>query len=91
MPDVSIQRNRLEDLGARLGCRGPQRVGGLVVGLRLRPHLGLYAGPIRLDLLIDLEAGTDVAMKLPSYRVEPSDALLAGLERIFGEKVVELV
>ena len=34
---------------------------------------------------------TDVAMKVPSYRVEPTDALLAGLERIFGEKVVELV
>ncbi|MFO0616073.1 MAG: DNA polymerase III subunit alpha [Polyangiaceae bacterium] len=58
---------------------------------RLRTVLAASPGNCAVDLFVDLDAGTDVAMRLPSFRVEPTDALLAGLERIFGEKVVELV
>jgi hypothetical protein len=32
----------------------------------------------------------EVAIRLPRFRVDPSEALLAKIERIFGQKVAEL-
>src|SRR5271166_4718292 len=50
----SIQRHRLEDLGARLRCAGPQLVCRHVVGLGLRQYLGLHPRGVVADLTLDI-------------------------------------
>jgi DNA polymerase-3 subunit alpha len=46
-------------------------------------------GSCPVSVVVDL--GTDEAvLSLPEMRVEPGDAMLAGLERVFGEKVADL-
>jgi DNA polymerase-3 subunit alpha len=58
---------------------------------RLRAALSESPGSCTVEMVIDLDGGTEAMLKVPSYKVEPSDAMLAKLEKIFGEKVVELV
>ena len=58
---------------------------------KLAEHLQKCRGgcPVTLTLLLD--GGVEVQLALGAeFRVEPSDAMLAGLERLFGEKVAEL-
>ena len=43
-----------------------------------------------MQLFDPLEDGNEAVLALPRYRVEPDDAMLARLEKLFGEKVAEL-
>ena len=59
--------------------------------VRLAKLLGECRGGCPVTLTFVLDGGAEVALALGSeYRVEASDQMLAGLERLFGEKVVEL-
>jgi DNA polymerase-3 subunit alpha len=62
-----------------------------------RDHLGRLArvlsespGACPVQLFIRFEDGNEAVLALPKYRVEPSDGMLARLEKLFGEKVAEL-
>ncbi|HEU4408456.1 MAG TPA: DNA polymerase III subunit alpha [Polyangiaceae bacterium] len=57
---------------------------------QLRRVLEGSPGPCPVDLVLELESEARAHLLLPELRVEPSDAMLAGLERLFGEKVAEL-
>jgi DNA polymerase III subunit alpha len=47
-------------------------------------------GACHVQIVIDLGAEGEAILGMRDTRVEPSDAMLAGLERVFGEKVAEL-
>ncbi len=64
---------------------GPAQIARLAVALKES------AGAVPVDIVIDLDVGTEAALRVPGLKVEPSDAMFAKLERIFGEKVIELV
>src|SRR5215204_1668684 len=51
---VSTERHRFEDLRARFRCRGPQRVGGLIVRLLLGPDLRVHARNVGIYLAVDV-------------------------------------
>jgi DNA polymerase III subunit alpha len=57
---------------------------------QLRRVLEGSPGPCPVNLVLELESEARAHLNLPGLRVEPSDAMLAGLERLFGEKVAEL-
>ena len=58
---------------------------------RLRDVLRLHPGGCSVQLVVELKDGNEAILALgKEYRVEPSDAMLAGLEKLFGEKVAEL-
>jgi DNA polymerase III subunit alpha len=58
---------------------------------KLADHLRLCRGGCPVSLTFVLDDGAEVTLALPDeLRVEPSDAMLAGLERLFGQKVAEL-
>ena len=58
---------------------------------RLADHLRTCRGGCPVTLTLVLDDGAEVQLALgQDWRVEPSDAMLAGLERLFGEKVAEL-
>ena len=40
--------------------------------------------------MLALGEGAEAVLDLPSARITPSDALLGGLERVFGDPVAEL-
>lgn len=57
----------------------------------LREALAAHPGSCPVLASLSLPEGQEVVVALPpTLRVEPSDALMASVERIFGEKVVEL-
>jgi DNA polymerase-3 subunit alpha len=56
----------------------------------LRDLLRSFPGPCPVEVAIDLENGTRATLALDDLRVRPSDAMLAGFERIFGSAVAEL-
>ena len=43
-----------------------------------------------MDLVLSLPEGVRAVMTIEGARVDPSDAMLAGLERLFGGTVAEL-
>jgi hypothetical protein len=43
-----------------------------------------------VELVLALPDGAEAVLDLPATRVQPSDAILSGLERLFGNRVVEL-
>jgi DNA polymerase-3 subunit alpha len=58
---------------------------------RLRDVLRRSPGACSVQLVIELKDGNEAVLALgKEYRVEPSDGMLAGLEKLFGEKVAEL-
>jgi len=58
---------------------------------RLAELLRTCRGGCPVTLTLILEEGVEVQLALGTeFRVEPSDQMLAGLERLFGEKVAEL-
>jgi DNA polymerase-3 subunit alpha len=57
---------------------------------RLRSVLEESPGSCPVQLTILLDDGAEALFALPSTRVEPSDLMLARLEKLFGERVVEL-
>jgi DNA polymerase-3 subunit alpha len=63
---------------------GPDHLG------RLARVLSESPGACPVQLFIRFEDGNEAVLALPKYRVEPSDGMLARLEKLFGEKVAEL-
>ncbi len=58
---------------------------------KLEGHLRSCRGHCPVSLTLQLEDGAEVTLALPpELKVDPSDAMLAGLERLFGQKVAEL-
>jgi DNA polymerase-3 subunit alpha len=57
---------------------------------RLGAALRESPGSCPVELTIELEGGAEALMRLPGVKVEPNDAMLARLEKLFGGKVVEL-
>jgi DNA polymerase-3 subunit alpha len=58
---------------------------------RLGEVLRASPGSCRVELIIDVEDGAQAVLNLrPELRVEPSDRMLASLERLFGSGVAEL-
>jgi DNA polymerase-3 subunit alpha len=47
-------------------------------------------GGCPVQLVIQLESGSEAILSLKGVRVEPNDGMLARLEKLFGEKVAEL-
>ena len=63
----------------------PEHIGKLKDVLRLSP------GACSVQLVVQLKDGSEAVLALArEYRVEPSDAMLGRLEKLFGEKVAEL-
>jgi DNA polymerase-3 subunit alpha len=58
--------------------------------LLLRQLLAASPGPCPVELVLALPDGAEAVLDLPATRVQPSDAILSGLERLFGNRVVEL-
>jgi DNA polymerase-3 subunit alpha len=56
----------------------------------LRDLLRESPGPIPVELVIELSDGAQAVLDLDGTRITPTDALLGGLERIFGGSVAEL-
>ncbi len=58
---------------------------------RLRDVLRQSPGACAVQLVVQLKDGSEAVLALGrEYRVEPSDGMLARLEKLFGEKVAEL-
>jgi DNA polymerase-3 subunit alpha len=58
---------------------------------RLRDVLRQNPGACSVALIVQLKDGSEADLLLGrEYRVEPSDGMLARLEKLFGEKVAEL-
>jgi DNA polymerase III subunit alpha len=58
---------------------------------RLRDVLRQSPGACTVQLVVQLRDGSEAVLTLGrEYRVEPSDGMLARLEKLFGEKVAEL-
>jgi DNA polymerase-3 subunit alpha len=49
-----------------------------------------HAGPCPVDLVVALPGGAQAQLVLDGFKVEASDAVLSGLERLFGGHVAEL-
>ncbi|MEZ4302607.1 MAG: OB-fold nucleic acid binding domain-containing protein, partial [Polyangiaceae bacterium] len=62
----------------------PDQLGKLGEVLRGSP------GGCPVQLVIQLESGSEAVLSLRGVRVEPNDGMLARLEKLFGEKVAEL-
>jgi DNA polymerase-3 subunit alpha len=56
----------------------------------LRDLLSTAPGPCPVELVLSLPDGAEAVMALEGTRVTPSDAVLSGLERMFGSTVAEL-
>jgi DNA polymerase III subunit alpha len=56
----------------------------------LRRLLEASPGPCPVELTLSLPGGAEAVMALDGTRVTPSDAVLSGLERMFGTTVAEL-
>ncbi len=56
----------------------------------LRQLLDESPGPCPVDVVLALEDGSEAVLALVGTRVRPNDAMLAGLERVFGQSVAEL-
>jgi len=57
---------------------------------RLRGVLADSPGSCPVQLTIQLDDGAEALFSLPNVRVEPSDLMMSRLEKLFGERVVEL-
>jgi DNA polymerase-3 subunit alpha len=56
----------------------------------LRDLLRDSPGPIPVEVVIELSDGAQAVLDLAGTRITPTDALLGGLERVFGGSVAEL-
>ncbi|HMJ10699.1 MAG TPA: DNA polymerase III subunit alpha [Polyangiaceae bacterium] len=56
----------------------------------LRSLLEASPGPCPVELVLALPDGAEAVMALEGTRVTPTDTILSGLERMFGETVAEL-
>ncbi len=56
----------------------------------VREALAAHPGRCPVQAVVKIPDGGEVQIALPGFRVDPCEALLAALERIFGAKVAEL-
>jgi DNA polymerase-3 subunit alpha len=56
----------------------------------LKTVLSESPGACPVDLVLSLPEGARAFLSVEGTRVDPSDAMLAGLERLFGDTVAEL-
>ena len=56
----------------------------------LRAVLTESPGNCPVQVVLDIGGEGEAVLSLPRYRVDPRNELLAGLERVFGEKVADL-
>jgi DNA polymerase-3 subunit alpha len=56
----------------------------------LKELLSEHRGGCSVELWLSLPGGAQARLALDDFRVEPSDAVLSGLERLFGTHVAEL-
>ncbi len=57
---------------------------------RLKELLVESPGPCPVELVLELPGGAEAVLDLVGTRVTPSDSVLGGLERLFGDTVAEL-
>ncbi len=57
---------------------------------KLRHVLEASPGPCPVELVLALPDGAEAVLALDSTRVTPTDQVLSGLERVFGDSVAEL-
>ncbi|HMR08059.1 MAG TPA: OB-fold nucleic acid binding domain-containing protein, partial [Polyangiaceae bacterium] len=57
---------------------------------KLRHVLEASPGPCAVELVLALPDGAEAVLALDSTRVTPTDQVLSGLERVFGDSVAEL-
>jgi DNA polymerase-3 subunit alpha len=83
---VDVIKQDTKSIAIRLHERKakPDQLGRLGDVLRASP------GGCPVQLVIQLESGSEAILALKGMRVEPSDGMLARLEKLFGEKVAEL-
>ena len=83
---VDVIRQETKSIAIRLHERKarPEQLGKLGEVLRGSP------GGCPVQLVIQLESGSEAILSLKGVRVEPSDGMLGRLEKLFGEKVAEL-
>ncbi len=83
---VDVIKQDTKSIAIRLHERKtkPDQLGKLGEVLRASP------GGCPVQLVIQLESGSEAILTLKGMRVEPSDGMLARLEKLFGEKVAEL-
>jgi DNA polymerase-3 subunit alpha len=83
---VDVIKQDTKSIAIRLHERKtkPDQLGKLGEVLRASP------GGCPVQLVIQLESGSEAILTLKGLRVEPSDGMLARLEKLFGEKVAEL-
>ncbi len=62
----------------------PQQLRELALAMEALP------GSCPVSIVIDLEAGAEATLALPKHKVEPGDALFARVEKLLGDKVIEL-
>jgi DNA polymerase-3 subunit alpha len=58
--------------------------------VELKHLLAESPGPCPVELVLSLPEGARAVLALDGARVDPGDAMLSGLERVFGETVAEL-
>ncbi len=83
---VDVIKQDTKSIAIRLHERKakPDQLGKLGEVLRGSP------GGCPVQLVIQLESGSEAILALKGLRVEPGDGMLARLEKLFGEKVAEL-
>jgi DNA polymerase-3 subunit alpha len=83
---VDVIKQDTKSIAIRLHERKakPDQLGKLGDVLRGSP------GGCPVQIVIQLESGSEAILSLKGIRVEPSDGMLARLEKLFGEKVAEL-
>lgn len=56
----------------------------------LKEVLSKHPGKLPVRAVVRVQGGAEVTVRLPGMVVDPSEALIAAIERVFGEKVAEL-
>jgi hypothetical protein len=56
----------------------------------LKNVLAEFPGACPVELVLALPEGARAVLALEGTRVDPSDGMLAGIERLFGDSVAEL-
>jgi DNA polymerase-3 subunit alpha len=57
---------------------------------RLKNVFESCPGACSVELVIELEGGAEAVLALPKIKVEPNDAMFAGIEKLLGGRAIEL-
>ena len=105
VPEQQLERKLMLNSAVSLGAALSQRASGVTLRFgeavlrdvpvarkrldALKRCLAEHPGRCPMNAVVKTPDG-EVAIRLPRFRVDPSEALLAKIERIFGQKVAEL-